>query len=69
MTTRWCLALPLRGTMRKSAAGFDKPGVRALIAQACALVSGALAEALAKAPPLQTMLKSVAAKQRARRPA
>jgi hypothetical protein len=55
----------VRGIRLAAPADFDKPAVRALIAQACAPV----AEALALAPPLHTVIKTVAAKQRARRPA
>lgn len=62
----------LRGTGRqvrsiklKSPRDIDTPQIRALIAQAMEPV----AAALAKAPPLTTIVKSVSATQRPRRPA
>ena len=55
----------VRGIRLKSPADFEQPDVRSLIAQACAPVCNDLAQA----PPLQSVVKSVVAKQRARRPA
>ena len=54
----------VRGIRLKAAADFDEPDTRALIVQACACV----AQDLGKAPPMQTVIKLVATKQRARRP-
>ncbi len=53
-----------RGVRLASPADLDKPDVRRLIDQACAPV----ADALGQAAPLQTVVKTIAAKQRSRRP-
>ncbi len=55
----------VRGIRLNEPSDLDRPEVRQLIAQAVA----AHADALAAAPPLQTTVKSVSAKQRTRRPA
>lgn len=54
----------VRGIRLQSPDDLDQPNVRQLIAQALAPHQ----QALADAPPLQTLVKSVSAKQRPRRP-